>query len=146
MWNEEGFLLIESILVLILLGVVVFLMSPHFSSTMKTSSLNEEAKKIRSCIREAQEKAMCESRPYRIFFNTSSETYNVTYYNVTTWMDVETITLKNNIGIDSTTFTNNIVEFNKTASFSGGGNVVLNEGSNTKTVNLTVKTGKITFQ
>ena len=68
--NQDGFTLIELIVIIVLLAIIAAVAIPRLGdvTSMKAAATSE---KIKSDIRYAQELAMTQNRSYRVYFNTS---------------------------------------------------------------------------
>mgnify|MGYP001562287724 CR=1 FL=1 len=68
--NQDGFTLIELIVIIVLLAIIAAVAIPRLGdvASMKAAATSE---KIKSDIRYAQELAMTQNRSYRVYFNTS---------------------------------------------------------------------------
>ncbi len=68
--NQDGFTLIELIVIIVLLAIIAAVAIPRLGdvTSMKAAAT---AEKIKSDIRYAQELAMTQNRSYRVYFNTS---------------------------------------------------------------------------
>ncbi len=72
--QNKAFTLIESIMVMVIIGVLAALAIPRFSSFYNIK-FNSAIKKVVSDIRYAQQLAVARHESYKIIFNTSNETY-----------------------------------------------------------------------
>lgn len=145
----DGFTLIELMMVCVIIIVSSLIIVPKLINFMSTNDLEIEARKLRAKIRYAQQLAITKQITYRLEFDLSNESYDITYDSGGgSYTLVETIKLKDNIGIEATTFTSpadNTVGFDYFGAPSQAGDVVLKDARNSKTatIGIAAATGKV---
>ena len=89
-----------------------------------------------------------EQKTYRLEFDLTNERYDVEYDPGTgSYTPVETVNLKNNIEIESTTFTYDRVSFDSFVAPSEAGEIVLKDTTdNAATVSIAAATGKVVVE
>ena len=68
--NNYGFTLIETLIVLIILGILVAFTAPSFLSMNNKAKMNDAVNKVRGALQEAQREAMRKSKNCTLTLNT----------------------------------------------------------------------------
>ena len=143
-----GFTLIELIMVLVVVIVAGLIVGPKLVNFLSAWDLETEARKLSAKIREVQQLAVTRQKTYRLEFDLASESYDVEYNPGTGFTFVETVSLKNDVDLFSTEFTNNTVDFDHFgAPDPSGGDIVLKDTKgNTSTISIASATGRVTVE
>lgn len=145
-----GFTLLELIMTSIVVVVAGLIVGPKLVNFLSAWDLETEAKKLRAKIREVQQLAVSKQKTYRLEFDLVSESYDVEYDPGTGFTFVETVSLKNNVDIYSTSFTtpaSNTVDFDYFGAPSQPGDIILvDTKGNSCTVSIASATGRVTIE
>ncbi|BBB32860.1 MSHA pilin protein MshC [Thermotomaculum hydrothermale] len=76
MRKQEGYTLVELVIIIVILSIIGFIAIPKFAGYSE-SILVKDAKKLESYLSYAQELSMTKSEPYGLCFNTSAKTFSV---------------------------------------------------------------------
>ncbi len=149
--SDKGFTLTEIVMVLVVAAFAGLIIVPKLVNSLSAWDLETETKKLRARIREVQQSAITSQLTYRLTFDLAAESYDIEYDSGSgSYVLVETVELKNNIGIDSTTFTastNNVVDFDHFGAPSEAGSIVLSDPrGNTSTISIASATGRVKIQ
>lgn len=96
MRSQEGYTIIEVILVLAIIGILVGMAAPAFSKTLQSTYLANSAQELVSDIRGAQSDAFTRGSPYEIRFSPPAG-YSI--YQQGSATPDKSLTLENGIGI-----------------------------------------------
>lgn len=150
MHREKGFTLVELLMVSVIVIVAGLIVGPKLVNFLGGWDVETEAKKLRAKIREVQQSAIMSQKTYRVEFDLASESYDVWYDPGTGFTFVETVNLKNNVDIYSTTFTSpasNTVDFDYFGAPSQAGDIILIDAKGDScTVSIASATGRVTIQ
>lgn len=75
--SSKGFSLIELIIVIAIFGIVLAIAAPNFTAYRDNTNLREAARSISSDMLLVKQRAVSESRNYRIDFNEAANTYTI---------------------------------------------------------------------
>jgi type II secretion system protein H len=125
--TTRGFSLVEVLVVIAILAVVLAIAAPNFTAYRDNTNLKEAARSISSDMQLAKQRAVSESRNYRINFSEAENTYTIqqqTVPNVEGYTDLITKT----VGAGNTA-----IKILGTPSFSGGVSYVTFQSRGTST-------------
>lgn len=74
--GEEGFTLIEMIIVVILMGLLAALSAPAISKSLTNLKLNTSARRLSAVLRNTRSKAIADKKNYEITFNLEEGSYS----------------------------------------------------------------------
>ena len=142
--NKKGVTLIELIVVFVIIGIMAGLLAPGIGAWLPNYRLRSATRDIASTFRGAQMRAVSESIPYTVSFN-SADT-NVA--NNTGYVYAGTVrTLPPGITIVSNTFPVFRAGFNPDSTCTAAGSVTLqNTKGAQKKITILSSTGKVTIQ
>ncbi len=144
---KKGYTLIELMLAVSIVGLLGLIIVPKTVNFLPDFNLEGEARKMMAKIREAQQLSIAKRELYQLEFDSDLEQYLIRYVATPQPVIVETVRLGGNIEIQSTTFSQNTVEFNFFGAPDAGGDIVLmNSKGQTMTVSITPATGRVTIQ
>jgi len=110
--NNFGFMLIEIIIVLIIVGLMVALVLPDFNKTIERYNLDNSARALALDIRSLQQAAIKdENTGFKIYFFTTSDTYSIIYFINNVNSTHKTVKLPSSVQLYATNFNGNTMEF-----------------------------------
>ena len=136
--HNEGFSLIELIIVIVITGIMAAIAIPKLSNN--NIDLYSVARQVKSDIRYTQELAMSKYRKTTITFNSGSDTYTITSSGPT---ESKSIPVSSKATFDTTiSFT-----FNSSGEpIGGGGTLTISAGGSNKQIMVSSITGRATVQ
>ena len=146
-YDNDGFTILELIMVLTIIIMIGFIITPRFLNLLHSKNINYEARKLTAKIREVQQLAISEQITYRITFDINNELYEISYS--PSFLPIETIKLQNKIDLNVITFTDitNSVQFDAFGAPNEPGDIILQDTTgNYLTISITENTGRVTFQ
>ena len=148
MRKQEGYTLIELVIIIVILAIIGFIVVPKIAGYSE-SILDRDAKKLISYLTFAQELSMTRNQSYGLCFNTSSKTFSVNKTDCSSSNIIKSpenrvedliITLDSSISISPSGTTS--VFFGKRGEPTpDGATITLTYGSNSKTIKVEPKTG-----
>lgn len=158
MSNQRGFSMIELMIVVVIIGIMTGLATPHFGRVYARMKLRAAARDIGSDFRLARSKAISSKEQFGLYFDQSTRTITLFHdkTNPTSYKfeSSDSVIFVDTLPVEyvslSTDCTNNVIAFkpNGAAAFSGGGNLttiaVSSEAVCIGVANVLASTGRVT--
>ena len=154
--NSRGFTLIETIVVIVIVGIIAIVAVPQFGNTIQTKRLYDAAEKLNDDINYARDYAIAQHTNTWVRFQPNRERYRIFYgsswgsrarlrhhgnNSPTAWFTIPN--MFQDIGLQSTSFSRNRLQFNWWGTPSQGGSVILTNGTDTRTITVEAETGYV---
>jgi len=153
--KSRGFTLVEMIVVVAIIGIIAVVAIPQFSDTLQSKRLYDAVEKLNDDLNYVRDYAISQHTNTWISFIPADERYRLFYGDTwatriplidharssSDWFYI--YNMFQDVGIASTTFTNNRIAFNWWGTPSEGGTVVLTNGTRNHTLTIEAETGYV---
>ena len=147
MKREQGFSLIELIIVIALMGILGSLAAYSWTRYVDNTNLKTAVREVMADLTLAKQKAVTEGVQYRLTFTAGSSAYTISASPFTTVATKNLTTFGNGLSVQSVSFTSGQVTFltRGTLSSSSGTVVLVNNRNSTATITINI-TGRTYVQ
>lgn len=153
--SSRGFTLVETIIVVVIIGIVAIVAIPRFNETIQSKRLYDATEKLYDDLNYCRDYAIAQHTNTWIEFESSQEKYRLFYgdswaarnalidpaRSSDDWFVINDTFL--GVEIQSTSFSGNRISFNWWGTPSEGGTVVLINGITSKTITVQPETGYV---
>jgi len=153
--KSRGFTIVETIVVIAIIGIIAVVAIPQFSNTIKSKRLYDSVEKLNDDLNYVRDYAISQHNNTWIRFIPNEERYRLFYgdtwetrtplidhvRNSSDWFYI--YNMFPDVGIVNTTFTNNRIAFNWWGTPSEGGTIVLTNGTRNHTLTIEPETGYV---
>jgi len=153
--NSRGFTIVETIAVIAIVGIIAAVAVPQFNNTIQTKRLYDAVEKLNDDLNYCRDYAISQHTNTWIRFRPNDERYRLFHgdtwatriplidhaRNSSDWFYI--YNMFPDVGITSTSFTNNRISFNWWGTPSEGGTVSITNGTNSHTLTVKPETGYV---